>query len=191
MFLSGYLSLLPPSLGFLLLAWVFPGAPCSSMQASQHFCWLPLCWDASLLSLDQVIFEYQPVFLASSVHPGFSYESSRSQKRTKPAFLNSRIHMLCTLFSDQKILNFNISWSLQPRLSLGFAFSTQSFLVDEDKVWHYTSPYCLPYHLEKEVIINLVQEPPTLFMPCCVIPPTDTWIRLSISELMFEAALYS
>jgi len=27
--------------------------------------------------------------------------------------------------------------------------------------------------LEKEVIINAVQEPPGLLMPCCVVPPTD------------------
>jgi len=29
-------------------------------------------------------------------------------------------------------------------------------------------------NLEKEVIINALQQPPVLLMPCCVVPPTDT-----------------
>jgi len=30
--------------------------------------------------------------------------------------------------------------------------------------------------LEKEVIISIIQEPPALLMPCCVVPPTDTGV---------------
>ena len=41
----------------------------------------------------------------------------------------------------------------------------QPLLMDEIKVQYNTSPHWLPYHLEKEVSINAVQEPPGLLMP--------------------------
>lgn len=116
------------------------------MQASQHFCFIPLSWEASLLSSDEMILEYQQFFL-DSVLPGFSCESSRSQKRTKTALLNSGIHLLYTLLTALKVLNFNISQSLQPKLSLCFTFPTQSLLAGENKVSHYTSSLPLgSYH---------------------------------------------
>lgn len=46
-------------------------------------------------------------------------------------------------------------------------------LVDEKEVQHSSSPHCLHYHLEKEVIINAFQEPPGLPMSHYVIHPAD------------------
>ena len=52
----------------------------------------------------------------------------------------------------------------------------QQLHVGENKVQHSTSAHWLFYHLEKEVIINTVQKPPGLLMPCCVVPPIDTGV---------------
>ena len=44
--------------------------------------------------------------------------------------------------------------------ALELHISHQTLLVDENKVQHRTSLYGLLCHLEKEVIINVVEEPP-------------------------------
>lgn len=46
-----YLSLLPPSVCFLLVSWVSPGATCSSMQASWNFCLTSCSWGWTVLGL--------------------------------------------------------------------------------------------------------------------------------------------
>lgn len=46
-------------------------------------------------------------------------------------------------------------------------------LVGENEVQHSTSAHLLLYHLETESVINSVQEPPGLLMPCCVVPLID------------------
>lgn len=55
-FLPGYLSLLPPSIGFLYFlvfdfVWEFLFHPCMPLCI---FAWLTICWDASLLNLEEV-----------------------------------------------------------------------------------------------------------------------------------------
>lgn len=40
-------------------------------------------------------------------------------------------------------------------------------------VEHNTSPQWFLYHLEKDVKINAIQEPPELLMPFCIAPATD------------------
>lgn len=52
-----------------------------------------------------------------------------------------------------------------------------------------TSPWGLPYCLEKEVIFHVFQELPALLMPCCVVPPTDIGVveDLTKSKQVFQA----
>ncbi|PKU39025.1 obscurihypothetical protein [Limosa lapponica baueri] len=50
----------------------------------------------------------------------------------------------------------------------------QPLLIGQDKIRNGTSPCLFLYHLKKEVIINVLQEPAGLLMPCCAVPPTDT-----------------
>lgn len=54
--LPRHLSLLPPPLDFCV--WVLLGVPCSSTRPLGTFTWLPLCWNALLLSWEKMILEY-------------------------------------------------------------------------------------------------------------------------------------
>lgn len=51
--------------------------------------------------------------------------------------------------------------------------SNQTFLVSQYKVQQHTIPHWLLHHLYQKVIVNAFQEPPGLFVPCCVVPPAD------------------
>lgn len=51
--------------------------------------------------------------------------------------------------------------------------SQQLLLVGKNKAQQRTSPCWLLCQLEKEVIINTLQEPPVLLMACCVVLPID------------------
>ena len=62
------------------------------------------------------------------------------------------------------------------KAALGLHIPHQPLLAGENKVQHSTSPHWLLYHLEKEVIINALQELPGLLMPCCAVPPTDVGV---------------
>lgn len=46
----------------------------------------------------------------------------------------------------------------------------EPLLVDEYEVQQNTSPHQLFYHLEQEVIMNVLQESSRLILSCCVIP---------------------
>lgn len=50
---------------------------------------------------------------------------------------------------------------------------SKPLLGDEYQVQQNTSPHQFLYHLEEEVIINALQEPPGLILPCCVVPPAS------------------
>lgn len=78
--------------------------------------------------------------------------------------------MLCALFAALRILNTAISQSPLAKLTLSSTFLTNSSTLVEKKVQHRTSPHWLLYHLEKEVVTNIVQENSELCMPCCATP---------------------
>lgn len=60
------------------------------------------------------------------------------------------------------------------RAALELHIPHQRLHVGKNNVQHNTSPSLLLYILEKEVIINTLQEPLVLLMPCCAVPLTDT-----------------
>lgn len=81
--------------------------------------------------------------------------------------------MLCTLLTALSILKATILWSRAAKAALERHVPRQPLLVGENKAQQRASPCWLLCHLEKEVIINTLQEPPVLLMACCVVLPTD------------------
>lgn len=60
------------------------------------------------------------------------------------------------------------------RAALELHIPHQCLHVGKNNVQHNTSPSLLLYILEKEVIINTLQEALVLLMPYCAVPLTDT-----------------
>lgn len=77
--------------------------------------------------------------------------SSRPLKRLKSGLLISKaVSLQCDLLIALRILNFTVSWLLQPRLPLNFtlltSLHTPNLLVGENQVQQGTSPHWLFYH---------------------------------------------
>lgn len=124
------------------------------MQASWNFCCLLLCEDALLLSLEEVILEYFPVFLgSSSLHgnlPGYfnkkipeetkvcSLEVQGNEFAASPPHCPRDLELCHSMISDARA-------TLELHISL---------LVGENKAQHSPSPCWFLYHLEKEIIIS-------------------------------------
>jgi len=70
-FLPGYLSLLPCSVGFLFVLDFVQALPVHPCRPRGVFAQLPLCCVALLLSLEEVILEYSPAFSGLSSLQGF------------------------------------------------------------------------------------------------------------------------
>lgn len=106
----------------------------------------------------------------------------RSLKMWKSVLLNSRtLSLLFSLLPTPRILNSTILCSLNPWLPLTFTTPTSLSLLVSYEVQHSTSPCWVLYHLEEELTMNALQEPPGLFMPCCVVPPVvETLLWLSV-----------
>lgn len=88
---------------------------------------LPLYGNMLLSSLEKMILQYKLAFLASSsphgLTPGNSYSSKQIFDEAEVYSLIVQVgRLLFTLLPDPTILNSTISWSLQPRLLLTFAF---------------------------------------------------------------------
>lgn len=127
-----------------------------------------LCWDTSLLSLEEVIFEYQPPCSDPSSLQGFipwhfTKQIPEVAKVSSPEAQGRQVAPRppsCT-----EVLNSTIPWSLQPRLCLSFTFPI-ILSYAENKVQPNTSRNRLPYALEQEVL-----SPPALLMTSFVVPP--------------------
>ena len=93
---------------------------------------------------------------------------SRFLKRPKSALLKSRaVSLLVILLPAPRILNSTISWSLKPRLPLTFtSLMSPSFLVSK-RSSRPTLLFGSSNHMEKEVIISAIQDPPRLLTSYC------------------------
>jgi len=81
--------------------------------------------------------EYQPAFWhPSSLQSLIPQDSSkRSLKRPKSALLKAKVVVLLSVLTPPlKILNITISWSLQPRLSSIFTFTTSHRITEHLKL---------------------------------------------------------
>ncbi|KAK4822575.1 hypothetical protein QYF61_017161 [Mycteria americana] len=128
------------------------------------FAWLPLCWDASLLSLEEHFIPWYSTKQIPEEDKVCSPEVQSSELAVRPPWCPK----------DPELRHFMVTAA---RAALEFHIPHQPLLAGDNKVQHNTSPHWLLYHLEKEVIINTFQEPPGLLMPCCVVPPTDIGIE--------------
>lgn len=115
MFLPGYLSLCLLFKNYLFVFKIVQELhvhPCRPPGIPPQF---PLCRDVLLFSLEKTILEYHPLGTTS-------HGTLPSKSLVKP----KSILLKCRVIS----LNSNISWSLQPRLSLSFTLLTSnSFLL--------------------------------------------------------------
>lgn len=89
-----------------------------------------------------------------------------------PLLKTRAVSLLCTLLAALSILKATTPWSLTAKAALEHHVLQQPLLVGENEAQQRTSP-CWLLHLEKEVIINTLQEPPVLLMACCVVLPID------------------
>lgn len=169
LFLPHHLSLLPPSVYFLVMP-VFELLV--HLWSPGIFARLPLYWDALLLSLQEVVLDSdftRPFFLPSRAL-SYSTQPSRILKSPKAALLKTEVLSLLRSSLLTLVLHHFMVTAAKTDVDLQIH---NEHLLGENKIQHGTSPHWLLYSLSTEFNINTYEESLGLLILCCAVFPND------------------
>jgi len=116
-----------------------------------------------------MVLEYWPAFLSPSTPQGSisCHTAKQFPESLKSALLRSRVEsLLYTLINALRIFNSTISWSLQPRLPLGFTLPTSpsSLIRRRTSVAHLLMGSCTTW---KKLLLTCYRNHLNFLVPCC------------------------